>query len=154
MVTKTKNANLGDIIRSEDFTFGYYDTAYDDSKYLVPIKDRIIVDGKTKKHIVEFRKPGTAWNKPVEYESIELGAYDPSRGEALFVVETACMQGGGIGHGPNDIYPDGWYIKARRLNENGSYNPNGELISFYQSGCFTCLIPQVDLIRENCWRLK
>ena len=145
MKKEKSKANLGDIIRSEKFAFGYYDRQEDKRGYLVPALDKITVDGKTKEYNVEFRKPGTPWDKPSEYETVNLGAYDKSRGESLFVVEKAQMQGGGTGHGPHDIYPDGWYVEARRLNEDNSYNPDGELIKFYQSGCFNCLIPEVEV---------
>lgn len=54
-----------------------------------------------------------------------------------YVVEHARSQGGGTAHGPHDIYPDGWHIRARKLNDDGSYNPLGIEIEFYQSGAFT-----------------
>lgn len=67
-------------------------------------------------------------------------AYDPSRIKAKFVVEKTEMTGGGPAHGPNDIYPDGWQVTARRLRSDDSYDPKGELIRFYQTGCFNCMV--------------
>lgn len=135
---------VGDVIESPKFAYGYFETA-----------DRTIVtvDGETTEHLVGFTrseeervqiasKIGTA---PSKTDVIDLGAYDPSRGTARFVVENARMQGGGFGHGPHDIYPDGWHVKARRLTEDGTYDPNGELIHFYMTGAFTCLIEAEDV---------
>lgn len=47
-----------------------------------------------------------------------------------YVVESAEMAGGGTGHGPGDVFPDGWRVRARSLD-------NDNEIEFYQSGCFT-----------------
>ena len=134
---KTTRADIGDIIRAEEFAFGYHDG----------LDSRIIdVDGETKSHLVQYRKSGTPWDEPAEYETVDHGAHDHSRGEALFVVEKAQMQGGGTGHGPHDVFPDGWYVEARRLHDDCSYNSQGEVIRFYQSGCFTCFIPEVEIV--------
>lgn len=51
-----------------------------------------------------------------------------------FVAETARMTGGGTGHGSHDVYPDAWHVAARKLNADGSYNPNGTLLQFVQDG--------------------
>lgn len=64
-----------------------------------------------------------------------------------YVVETAFSGGGGTGHGPHDVYPDGWYVKARKL-KNKKYDPNGPVISFYQSGSFTAMNLNVPVVRR------
>jgi len=75
-----------------------------------------------------------------------LSDREPSFGETTelkegqFVVVGAAMEGGGQGHGPHDIYPDGWRIEAQRLNDDGTWNSDGKKVYFYQSGSFTCLI--------------
>jgi hypothetical protein len=61
------------------------------------------------------------------------------------VVEEAKMAGGGSAMF-NDHYDDGWYVQARRLDDKGEYNPEGELIRFYQSGCFTNKAEEVELV--------
>ena len=142
---KTKNLpNKGDIIVSSKFAFGYYNN--EDKKF-------ITVDCTTKKYPVTFyvdederlAVAAKSGRVPPKMRTVELGAYDSSRATAKFVVEEANMQGGGTGHGPDDIYPDGWHVKARRLNKDGSYNPKGEAICFYMSGCFTCMVKPKDL---------
>lgn len=76
-------------------------------------------------------------NKEIFDTSIFLGNY---------VVETADLAGGGTGHGPHDVYPDGWYISARKL-KNGKYDPKGMVVLFYQSGCFTAMNVDVPVIK-------
>ncbi len=63
-----------------------------------------------------------------------------------FIVEEAKMAGGGTGHGPHDVYPDGWQITARQLFKNGNYNPKGAQILFYQSGAFNCMATDVPTV--------
>ena len=63
-----------------------------------------------------------------------------------YVVVHARSQGGGTGHGSHDIYPDGWHIQARKLNKDGSYNPTGVEIEFYQSGAFTVVNEDVPVV--------
>ena len=58
------------------------------------------------------------------------------KSKILFVVTEASMGGGGTGHGPNDIYPDGWQISSRQLNKDRTYSPKGRRKNFSQSGCF------------------
>lgn len=56
-------------------------------------------------------------------------------GDSLWVVIKTEMSGGGTGHGPHDVYPDGWGVTAAEITEDGS--PTGRRIFFRQSGCFT-----------------
>jgi hypothetical protein len=66
--------------------------------------------------------------------------------KGCYVVEHAAMEGGGTGHGAHDIYPDGWHIRARKLKADGSYNPMGVEIEFYQSGAFTVVNEKVPVV--------
>lgn len=68
--------------------------------------------------------------------------------KALYVVETARLQGGSTAGGINSNldWPDGWHIEARRLAKNKNYNPKNSLIEFYQSGCFGNMISEVELV--------
>lgn len=63
-----------------------------------------------------------------------------------FVVTYTAMGGGGTGHGPHDVYPDGWNVTAQTLKDDGNYDPDGLKVQFYQSGCFRCMITDVDPI--------
>lgn len=55
------------------------------------------------------------------------------------VLETA-LAGGGTGHGPHDVYPDGHIVLAE--------GPDGARVRFYQTGCFVGLVApsEVELV--------
>ena len=144
--TKTNRANLGDIIRADEFAYGHYERNFNDEHYLVADKKLIHVDGKTKNYQVGFLDPKTRHLRESETLTIELGAYDSSRADAYFVVERAVLEGGGTGHGPHDIFPDGWHVSARRLDESGTYDHNGEVVDFYQIGCFIYMVNEVEVM--------
>lgn len=82
----------------------------------------------------------------VNYNGISnANRVDAKRPGKRYVVEDTRHAGGGTGHGPHDVYPDGWEITARRLKDDGSYDPDGEVVRFYQSGSFNCMDwPKVD----------
>jgi hypothetical protein len=67
-----------------------------------------------------------------------------------YVVVDARMDGGS--NGGNDDYSDGWHVTAKKLGSmslgEGKYNPDGFEINFYQSGCFTCMMPDVKVRRK------
>ena len=98
-------------------------------------------------------------NRPNSHElaktEVKIGEKRVRKGHTLdlsylkgsYVVEYARSEGGGTGHGPHDVYPDGWHIKARKLFDDGTYNPNGEEIDFYQSGAFTCVNENVPVVK-------
>ena len=64
----------------------------------------------------------------------------PSLGddEKYLVVETV-MTGGGTGHGPHDVFPDGHRITLIQCSAGGdiSISPGAHIKRFYQSGCFS-----------------
>ena len=62
-----------------------------------------------------------------------------------YVVTRSQLEGGGMAHGPHDVFPDGQHITA--VKTNGS----GVVIKFYQSGCFTCMLSpkEIDFIEKR-----
>lgn len=70
-----------------------------------------------------------------------------------YVVEYAAMEGGGTAHGPHDRYPDGWHIRARKLNADGSYDPHGVEIRFYQSGAFTVVHKKIPVVGKLAFKV-
>lgn len=66
--------------------------------------------------------------------------------KGAYVVEHARMEGGGTGHGPGDVYPDGWHVRARKLADDGCYDPLGVMISFFQSGCFSVVNKEIPVV--------
>lgn len=65
-----------------------------------------------------------------------------------YVVTSATLTGGGSGHGPNDRYPDGWQITARKM-KNREWDEKGIEIRFYQSGCFTAMITRKISVKKK-----
>lgn len=59
-----------------------------------------------------------------------------------YLVVEAKMAGGSTGH---DAYPDGWYVTVQLLDKNSQPRPKTEF-TFYQSGCFNVIIPEVQVI--------
>jgi hypothetical protein len=58
-----------------------------------------------------------------------------------YLVTDTNMQGGGTGHGPHDVYLDGWHVTCIMLNDDGTFCESNRKVTFYQSGCFTAVIP-------------
>lgn len=65
--------------------------------------------------------------------------FDYLRGE--YVVTSTVMDGGGTGHGPHDVYPDGYHVFLKSID--GEHE-----VDFYQSGCFTAVNENVEVIGE------
>ena len=57
--------------------------------------------------------------------------------QGAYVVTKTEMTGGGTGNGPHDVYPDGHKVTCQRLDNDN------EVISFYQTGCFTAMIEDI-----------
>ena len=57
-----------------------------------------------------------------------------------YVVYKTSHDGGGTGHGPHDVYPDGHHVFAERLDD-----PSVK-VDFYQSGSFTAMLPDLQAV--------
>lgn len=57
--------------------------------------------------------------------------------QGKYVVTKTAMTGGGTGHGPHDVYPDGHKVTCESTDDNK------RIVSFYQSGCFTAMITDI-----------
>ena len=79
------------------------------------------------------------------------GSFKPARGEAVirgelmylagrYAVYKISHDGGGTGHGPGDVYPDGHHVFAERLDDASVK------VDFYQSGCFTAMLPDLQAV--------
>jgi hypothetical protein len=62
-----------------------------------------------------------------------------------YVVVDACMTGGSIGHG--SLSPHGWRVVAHKLRQDATYDPQGREVSFYQSGAFSVVYPDIPVLR-------
>ncbi len=78
-----------------------------------------------------------------------------SDGNEWLVIKTE-KNGGGSGHGVNDVYPDGHEVTIQML-PTGTYTPLTDLtLKFYQTGAFTNVIAPgaIDLIKSLKLELK
>jgi hypothetical protein len=98
-------------------------------------RKRVVVGGTSRLTACWTEASGDGWTRE-RREAVDLSGYDHSRGEAEFVVLRTQMSGGGYAQG-NDYYHPGWNVEAKRLTAEGEYDPDGESVSFYQSGSFT-----------------
>lgn len=103
---------------------------------LLPAGSRVYTRGR-----IDLVGGGKKW-----YSNCERELTKKQAGE--YIVISTAMTGGGCGHGPHDVYPDGWKVVARRLNADGTFHPKGKKVSFYQSGAFTCMIKKVLVVRK------
>src|SRR4030042_5752874 len=59
-----------------------------------------------------------------------------------YVVYKTTNDGGGIGHGPGDVYPDGHHVFCERLEDRIK-------VDFYQTGSFTAMIEHIEPVRSE-----
>lgn len=57
-----------------------------------------------------------------------------------YVVLRTAMDGGGTGHGPGDVYPDGHHVFCERIAA-----PHLK-VDFYQTGSFTAMIEDIEVV--------
>lgn len=74
-----------------------------------------------------------------------------------YVVTKTCTDGGGTGHGPGDVYPDGHHVFCKLL-ESSTVDLRKQTIEveFYQSGCFNCMIKHIEPIgrAKEDWKIE
>lgn len=143
----TEKLQVGDVFIAPSLAHATYKL---DSANYAPDRSQLEVSKYDKGRKVICYRTETrdgGWSRRVEMV-VDLAATDSARGDAEFVVTSAGMSGGGTGHGPHDVYPDGWGVRAKRLRPDGSYDPDGEQVFFYQSGCFTNVLDDARKVRE------
>jgi len=86
------------------------------------------------KHVYSNRKGSNTLTET----NITIGGRFSDFAGTYAVVRTA-MDGGGTGHGPGDVYPDGHHVYCRRVSD-------GKRVGFYQSGCFNAMIEDIEPI--------
>src|SRR3990172_8646887 len=123
-----KQLQLGDVFTSDALAKCVYDN---DMNGLV--KTRISPADSSGVDRIQFgvgRRAKTVSNKASSFA------------DKKFVVIRANMEGGASGEGMSghESWPDGWFITARMLNSDGTYNPDGIELNFSQSGSFTGMI--------------
>lgn len=77
----------------------------------------------------------------------EASTFEVKPGEFL-VVRTIEDGGGCDSYRPSESYPNGHHVFLKRLNDDGTYNENGQEVNFYESGSFTCVNENVVVVRK------
>ena len=65
-----------------------------------------------------------------------------------YVVVKTTFSGGGTGHGPHDVFPDGHHVYCEKLipPDLPSYEHHEHWkLDFYQTGCFTAMIEEDEI---------
>jgi len=100
-------------------------------------KTRLHFDSPATVRIPWTEKGPDGWERKHEHR-VEVLVEDPeSLAWESFTVTEVDLTGGGNGHGPNDVYPDGHRVTAR--------GTSGRTVRFYQTGCFTGIVKPEDV---------
>ena len=109
-MSNKKMPQVGDVIRSDRFIYGEKNfdksdkrivVGRDEPKYIV---SEHLTDSEIAKIVLRTKKMPKGEDLWVERD---YGSVDLTRAKAEYVVIEAKMQGGGTGHGPHDVFPDG-----------------------------------------------
>jgi hypothetical protein len=123
--------------------------AYKSTEDAPPVVDktRMHFDHSNKIQVHWIEKGPDNWERKHK-DVLDLSIDDPDTiGDQEFLVLETRMAGGGHGHGPHDIYPDGWWVIARELGARK------RLVRFAQSGCFVGLCPPEDVFLKNAFQV-
>ena len=133
---------VGDVFRCRRFAKAQYETRWEGGLLVLSKTELCFNRGHLYRWTEHQERDG--WHRDVEHV-LNSRADDESRGAARFRVVEAYLGGGGTGHGPHDVYPDGWLVTAERMD-----GPK-ETIRFSQSGCFVHAIPddEIELVEEE-----
>jgi hypothetical protein len=102
------------------------------------------------------------WKRNVERVlDLRVGATD--LGTRLWTVKRVTNEGGGTGHGPNDLFEDGHHVVAESadgLESRFSQTDGPMVVRFFQTGTFTGVIPpsEIELVRgedeQGAWTYR
>ena len=90
----------------------------------------------------EIKVDGHTYHSDGSWVSVE----HPIPPSGKYRVVRTCYGGGGTAMGPHDVFPDGHRVYARPV---GKTKPT---VSFYQTGCFTAMLPEPNIVsrRKSC----
>ena len=130
-------------------------------KILASIPEKFLYAGRrlSDHNITGKVEVGSAISIPLSENTATSGyeseTFDTDIFAGEYVVIGAENTGEGSGYGERTIYPDGYKIICKKLKD-GNYDNEGIEISFYQSGCFTAIIPpdKIQPVREMAVTLR
>lgn len=103
---------------------------------IIELREGYRIYATVPEHFIYRNRKGSF--KPTHSEVVIHGELSYLSGR--YVVYKTSYDGGGTGHGPHDVYPNGHHVFAERL-DNASIK-----VDFYQSGCFTAMLPDLKAV--------
>lgn len=126
---------VGQVFRCHKFASLVHDVSRD-SVPPVPDKSKLRF-GSAIVHLSWTEKGEDGWERK-RNEAADFSVEDPgSLAHEFFTVVKVALTGGGTGHGPGDVFPDGHFVTAR--------GTSGRTVCFYQTGCFAGLVAPEDV---------
>lgn len=100
------------------------------------IRDGMSVSAHVPQHYVYANRKGdfSLTKATVTVDNMKFGYI-----QGTYVVTHTTFDGGGTGHGPHDVYPNGHHVFCERLDD-------GFNVDFYQTGAFNCLVRMEEII--------
>jgi hypothetical protein len=113
---------------------------------VIEIKEGHMVYADVPEHFIYSNRKGCY---DLTHTDITVGG-DFSYFSGKYIVTKTNMDGGGTGHGPHDVYPDGHHVYCVSADDQA------RKIDFYQSGSFTAMIEDIEPIgrAELQWRIN
>lgn len=150
------NLQIGMIVSSPEFAYGYRNKM----RIFGVVTPMIVVDGITVSKVVKETVSGQerdayevmSGDKLPKTRLTDLGNFDETRGAARFVVEYVEESRPEPARDFTEAQPGEERVVARRLNLDGSYNREGELIQFLYQKSRGSLRPIEKIITHGMMR--
>lgn len=114
-----------DVITSPKFSFANWS---ENGKFL-----KIVNVEESSKYYIALERNGSFAEKTLSRDARLIDSFDASRAHAEFVIEDSRWADNPVTKGTHAC-ASRWYVSARRLKSNGSYDPLGERIAFFLCG--------------------
>ena len=105
---------------------------------IIVLKEGMTVYADIPEHFVYSNRRGSF--ESTRHEVTIGGQFDYLAGK--YIVTKTLKEGGGTGHGPHDIFPDGHHVFCEKIIDKKIK------VDFYQSGCFTAMIKDITPIEK------
>lgn len=138
-----RHLQVGEVVRSKSFVVAEYNC--DRTRISLGIQPK---GPKIMRHRISeeerVRIAAETGEIPLNDAVVDLSADDETRATALFIVEQSQRDAASI-DARGGSSPRSWRVAIRRLNDDGSYNRNGEVIHFCENKAFDCITEPGDL---------
>lgn len=138
-----RHLQVGEVVRSKSFVVAEYNCDRTHISIGINPKGPMLM----RQRICEeerVRMAAETGKIPPKEMVVDLSADDETRATALFIVEQSQRDAAST-DARGDSSPRSWRVIVRRLNDDGSYNRNGEVIHFCENKAFDCIREPGDL---------